>query len=176
VIPLPDPPLVWPSPDQPAGEVHRRRWTSPSSSEGVALLLRPWRPEDAAALVAAWADPEIQRWTGVPGARDLAAAERWIAGDEERRWRDLSLDLVVERDGDVAGEVGLSSFDRAAGTVDIGWWTTPAHRRAGVAAAAASLLVGWTRETLGLTALARCDPNNPGSVAVAERAGAMVLL
>ena len=41
-----------------------------------------------------------------PTRRDLAAAERWIAGDEERRRRELSLDLVVERDGEVAGEVG----------------------------------------------------------------------
>ena len=64
--------------------------------------------------MAAWADPEIQRWTGVPERRDLAAAERWIAGDEARRERWLSLDLVVDLGGAVAGEVGLSAFDRAA--------------------------------------------------------------
>ena len=60
MIPLPDPPLR-------SGD----------------LLLRPWRLDDAPALVAAWADPEIQRWTGVPTRRDLAAAERWIAGDAD---------------------------------------------------------------------------------------------
>jgi len=140
------------------------------------LLLRLWRVEDAPALVAAWADPEIQRWTGVPEVRDLAAAEGWITGDEERRARDLSLDLVVVRTGKVVGEVGLSAIDRSAGTAEIGWWTAAEHRRQGIATAAATLLVAWTREHLGLTAVARCDAANPGSVAVAERAAAMVLL
>jgi RimJ/RimL family protein N-acetyltransferase len=153
VIPLPDPPLR-------SGD----------------LALRPWRLDDAPALVEAWADPDLQRWTGVPVERDLAHAERWIAGDEERRRRDLSLDLVVDRGGEVAGEVGLSAIDRRARTAEIGWWTAAAHRRQGIAMAAASLLVTWTRETLGLTCIARCDAGNPGSVAVAQRAGAMVLL
>ena len=112
----------------------------------------------------------------MPEHRDLAAAERWIAGDEERRGRELSVDLVVERAGEVVGEVGLSSIDRAAGTADIGWWTAADHRRQGVATAAATLLAGWTHEHLGLTVVARCDAANPGSVIVAERAGAMVLL
>ncbi len=140
------------------------------------LLLRPWRLDDAPALVEAWADPEIQRWTGVPSVRDIGAAERWIAGDGERRRRDLSLDLVVDLAGAVAGEVGLSSIDRSAGTADIGWWTAPAHRGQGIATAAATLLVGWARDGLGLACRARCDPNNPSSVVVAERAGAIVHL
>jgi RimJ/RimL family protein N-acetyltransferase len=153
VIPLPDPPLR-------SGD----------------LLLRPWRAEDAPALVAAWSDPDIQRWTGVPDQRDLAAARRWIAGDEARRARDLSLDLVVERAGVVVGEVGLSSINREAGTAEAGWWTAPGHRGQGVASAAAGALVGWAQDALGLALVARCDRANPASVAVARRAGAMVLL
>ncbi len=144
---------------------------------GLALALRPWALADAPALVAAWADPEIQRWTGVPERRDLAAAERWIAGDAARRARWLSLDLVVDLEGVVAGEVGLSSFDREAGTADIGWWTAPAHRGRGVASTAASLLVAWATGDLGLTTVvARCDADNPASVVVARRSGAMVLI
>ena len=46
------------------------------------LLLRPWQVDDAPALVAAWADPEIQRWTGCPTRRDLA---RGRAVDRRRR-------------------------------------------------------------------------------------------
>jgi RimJ/RimL family protein N-acetyltransferase len=152
VIPLPDPPLR-------SGD----------------LLLRPWRSDDAPALVAAWADEEIQRWVGVPERHDLAAAERWIAGDEERRTRWLSLDLAVVSLDEVVGEVGLARFDRTARTAEIGWWTASEHRRHGVATAAASLLVAWATTTLGLTAvIARCDAGNPGSVAVARRSGAMV--
>jgi [ribosomal protein S5]-alanine N-acetyltransferase len=154
VIPLPDPPLR-------SGQ----------------LLLRPWRLEDAPALVAAWADEEIQRWTAVPERRDLAAAERWIAGEEIRRARWLSLDLVVDRAGVIAGEVGLTTFDRVAGTAEIGWWTTADHRGRGVATAAATLLIRWARSQLGLQEIvARCEAENPAAVAVARQAGAMVLL
>ena len=147
----------------------------PSLASGD-LVLRPWRLDDAPALVVAWADAEIQRWTAVPPTRDLAYAEHWIAGEEERRRLDLSLDLVVERGGEVAGEVGLSSIDQTARTAEIGWWTGPAHRRRGVASTAAALVVTWARDELGLACVARCDSANPGSVSVAGRAGAMVLL
>jgi RimJ/RimL family protein N-acetyltransferase len=113
----------------------------------------------------------------VPAGRDLAVAERWIGGADVRRARWLSLDLVVERDGVVAGEVGLSSFDRDAGTADIGWWTAVTQRGNGVASTAAGLLVRWAMAELGLArVIARCDVRNPASVAVARRAGAMVLV
>ena len=140
------------------------------------LVLRPWQLDDAPALVAAWADDEIGQWTAVPPDRDLAHAEHWIAGDEVRRQRELSLDLVVEREGTVVGEVGLSGIDRAARTADVGWWTAAAHRRQGIATTAVSLLVTWAQDALGLACVARCDLANPGSVAVAERAGATVSL
>jgi RimJ/RimL family protein N-acetyltransferase len=139
-------------------------------------VLRPWRADDGPALVAAWADPDVARWTGVPERRDLAAAQRWIEGDEDRRRRWISLDLVVERAGGVAGEVGLSAFDRTAATVEIGWWTAAEHRRQGVASTAARLVADWASAALGLSVIARCDAANPGSVAVAQRAGAIVLL
>ena len=61
VIPLPDPPLR-------SGD----------------LRLRPWRLDDAPALVAAWADPEIQRWTAVP---ERARPRGGRALDRRRRGR-----------------------------------------------------------------------------------------
>ena len=107
----------------------------------------------------------------MPDARELAYAERWIAGDEERRQRDLSLDLVVDRDGAVAGEVGLRRLDVDAGTVEIGWWTAPAHRGQHVASTAAGLLAEWIAAELPWTAVVRCNPENPASAAVARNAG-----
>lgn len=127
--------------------------------------------------MAAWADEDIQRWTRVPERRHLTAAERWITGDAARRDRWLSLDLVVERDGEAAGEVGLSSFDRAARTADIGWWTAPGHRGQHVASAAAALLTDWALAELGLCqVLARCQAANPASITVACRAGFQSML
>jgi len=40
---------------------------------------------DAPVLAAAWADPEIARWTGVPPQRDVVYAARWIRGDADRQ-------------------------------------------------------------------------------------------
>lgn len=197
MIPLPDPPLCRPGPVEPAVDVPQEpgtstagcgtqiepavdvpqeRGTSTAGWDGRGLVLRPWRLADAAALVAAWADPEIQRWTGVPERRDLAAAERWIEGDAARRAAELSLDLVVERDGVVVGEVGLSCLDRAARTAEVGWWTAAGSRGQGIASTASALLVAWSSSTLGVAVVARCDVANPASVAVARRSGAMVPL
>jgi RimJ/RimL family protein N-acetyltransferase len=148
-LPLPDPPLA-------DGE----------------LLLRPWRIGDAPELVAAWGDPDIGRWTGVPEQRDLAAAERWIAGDLARRQRGLSLDLVIETGGLVVGEVGLVGFQAADSTAEVGWWLARAHRGRGHASRAVRLLTDWAVDELSVGALvARCHRANPAAGAVARRAG-----
>lgn len=149
-LPLPDPPLT----------------------DG-AVRLRPWRVEDAAALAAAWADPEVQRWTAVPARRTEADATRWIAGEAERRRRGLALDLVVspagEEDDSVLGEVGLGPIDWAAGRADLGWWVASAARGRGVASRAAVLLATWTVRELRLAVHVEVDPANPASARVAER-------
>ena len=153
-LPLPEPPLA-----------------------GTRYGLRLWAPEDASALAAAWADPEVRRRMPVPDPADEAAAADWIGGCAGRRTAGLALDLVVvdlsEPDRAVVhGEVGLSAVDRDRGTARIGWWTAPAHRRRGVATEAVSLLAQWALGPLGLDALvAEVDPDNTGSLAVARTAG-----
>jgi RimJ/RimL family protein N-acetyltransferase len=148
-VPLPDPPLA----------------------EGE-LRLRPWTVADAAALAAAWADPDVARFTGVPADRSEAAARRWIEGDGARRAAGASLDLVVEVDGAVAGEVGLVDRSGQPGVAEVGWWTGPAHRGRHVATRAVALVARWALDALGLSALeAVCDPANPASAAVARGAG-----
>ena len=126
------------------------------------------------ALVAAWSDPEIARWTGVPPRHDLAAAERWIAGDVARRQRGLSLDLVITLGSTqvVVGEVGLTAFDSVACTAEIGWWLAGGHRGQGHASRAVSLFTDWAVQELAVERLvARCHRANPASAAVARRAG-----
>jgi RimJ/RimL family protein N-acetyltransferase len=148
-VPLPDPPLA----------------------EG-GLALRPWDTSDASTLTEAWGDPEIARWTGVPEQADIVAARRWIAGDVDRRARGLSLDLVIEIDGTVVGEVGLTDIDPDARTAEIGWWVAPEHRGAGVASHAARLVADWAVDELCVDAVvARCHRGNPASAGVARAAG-----
>lgn len=148
-VPLPDPPLT---------------------EGGVAL--RPWDLADAPELVAAWADPDIARWTGVPDRADAIAARRWISGDAHRRARGLTLDLVIELDDEVAGEVGLAGIDADGRTAEIGWWIAPRHRGKGLAAQAAALVASWAVEELCIeVVVARCHRANPASAGVARSAG-----
>ena len=136
------------------------------------LHLRPWSPEDAPVLAAAWADPEIARWTGVPDRHDEAAAARWVAGDADRRARGLALDLVAVVDGKIVGEVGLSALDTALRQAEIGWWVVAHRRGRGLATRAASLLADWTLAELCIeVVVARCHRDNPASAGVARAAG-----
>lgn len=136
------------------------------------IELRAWSPPDAADLAAAWADPEIVRWTGVPKRHDERAAILWIAGERARRTRGLAIDLVVDLSGSVAGEVGLVRAEPGPGLVEVGWWTASRFRGQGVAKRAVGLLTRWAISDLGMAAaVARCHPANPGSIAVARAAG-----
>jgi RimJ/RimL family protein N-acetyltransferase len=155
VIPLPDPPLA-------DGQVR----------------LRPWRDTDAEALVAAWSDREVIRWTAVPPDPSPEVARRWIAGDTRRRRENLSLDLVVCDDADpggaheVCGEVGLAGFRPGSRVAMIGYWAMPHRRGSGMTSAAVDLVATWALGTLELDALvALCDPANPAAVAVAAGRG-----
>ena len=71
---------------------------------GTRYGLRLWVPEDASALTAAWADPEVRRRMPVPTPADETVAAKWISGCASRRMAGLALDLAV---------VGLSEPDRA---------------------------------------------------------------
>jgi len=148
------------------------------------VALRRWRPGDAAALAAAWADPEIGRHASVPAGPPAEAAARWIGGAGLRAATGVSVDLVVgPPDGDeVWGEVGVARLRLRVPTGgagppervvwDTGWWAAAAHRRRGVATAAVRLLVGWAAGEAGLVPLvARIPPGHRASEAVAARAG-----
>ncbi|MEY2434057.1 MAG: hypothetical protein QOC92_3782 [Acidimicrobiaceae bacterium] len=149
-LPLPDPPLT----------------------DGV-VRLRAWRAHDVDALVGAWADEEIQKWTLVPALRGSEHAVRWIAAEQLRRDRGLALDLVVSPadldDESVLGEVGMVPLAGGPSRAELGWWVAAPHRRQGIATRAVGLFASWLRDELGFTDLfAEVDPENPASVWVAE--------
>jgi RimJ/RimL family protein N-acetyltransferase len=125
---------------------------------------------DAEALAAAWADPDVARWTAVPEDRSVAAAARWIAGEPERRSRRLALDLVVGG-CEVQGEVGLTRFDDA-GRAELGFWLAPAARGRGLATAAVAEATRRALTDWRLTRVwARTDPDNQKAAQVLVRAG-----
>ena len=135
------------------------------------IVLRPWAGADAPALAAAWNDPEIARWTGVPADRSVEAAARWIAGWDERRRRGSALDLVVaavDDQGPVLGEVGAAFRPLPP---SVGWWTAAAFRGRGYATRAVRLFCGGLLASGAAAELvADVDPANAASLAVARHA------
>ena len=138
------------------------------------VVLRVWGAHDVDALVRAWADPEIQKWTRVPEARGAPDALRWISAEQLRRDRALALDLVIASPDDeraVLGEVGMVPLAGGPNRAELGWWVAPEHRRKGVATHAVGLFAGWLRDELEFGDLfAEVDMDNPASVWVAESA------
>jgi RimJ/RimL family protein N-acetyltransferase len=145
----------------------------PSPPEG----LRHWRADDAPALEAAWADPEIVRWNRPPDGLDAVA---WIAGAEQRWDRRLALDLVVvpppipdersDRFARVGGEVGLQAFTRDPARAELGVWVAAPHRGRGMAARAVRSVAEWAFEDLALDQLwARTHPANEAAGALFAR-------
>lgn len=138
-----------------------------------AVRLRVWSGHDVDALVAAWADEQIQKWTRVPAQRNADAALRWIASEQLRRDRGLALDLVISPaaldDNTVLGEVGMVPLAGGPSRAELGWWVAAPHRRQRVATRAVGLFADWLRDELEFTDLfAEVDPDNPASVWVAE--------
>ena len=141
---------------------------------GPKTRLRPWHPEDAPALAAAWSDAEIRSRLTVPERADEAVALRWIE-QRARVWsagRSVDLAVTDPSSGAVIGEVGLSSFDAAHRAALIGWWIGRGWRGEGRASEAVRLVVDWVLGEGGLNAvMAEIDADNHASAAVARRAG-----
>jgi RimJ/RimL family protein N-acetyltransferase len=138
--------------------------------------LRSWRCEDAGALVAAWDDEAVRRWTGVPDDRTVSAAVGWIGGERRRRRRRVALDLVVapadRADDRVLGEVGLGPIQWDRRRAMIGYWTAAGERGRGVATEAVGLLSAWSVATLPLDeTVAETAEANPASAAVLRTNG-----
>jgi RimJ/RimL family protein N-acetyltransferase len=134
---------------------------APDLADGI-VRLRPWRADDAPALVAAWADPEIRRHAAVPEAADLEHARRWIAGEAQRTAAGVALDRVIElaaEPGAVAGEVGLGPIDWSRATAEVGFWMAEAHRGRGLAHRAVRLLADCVLGTGGRHMPASCPEN-----------------
>ena len=145
-------------------------------SGGDAVTLRPWRRDDAGALVAAWNDPEIAEGATPPADRSLTAARRWIDGCTEREHRLLAVDRVIEVAGRCVGEVGASEFDLRRGAALLGWWVAPAHRGQGYASGAVIQMCELLFDRFDCRALvAEIGPANEASIRVAVAAGFTLL-
>lgn len=137
------------------------------------LSLRPLTGADVPALLAYRSLPEVCRYLPFE-PMDEAEVRRRLA----EQWSILELrpggavTLGVEHEGALVGDVIVFGGDEATQTAEIGWVLSPARRGRGYATeAAASLLPLVFDELRAHRVIARMDPANAGSAAVAERIG-----
>jgi RimJ/RimL family protein N-acetyltransferase len=140
-------------------------------TDGV-VRLRPWRPEDAPAVLAACQDPLIARFIPIPQpytedvARTFVDARRrdW-ATDDERSFAIL----------DAATEELLGAIARHGPhghRASVGYWLAPGARGRGAATRALRLVTDWTLRTTDVIRLELfTDVDNDASGRVADRAG-----
>jgi RimJ/RimL family protein N-acetyltransferase len=133
-------------------------------------FLRPWRADDAGALLAAVAgadDLASQFGGAVPATLDEAAAhlERSLVFTERaRNW-------AVELDGVAVGNVGLSAIERTHDTAWAYYWLAPAARGRGLASRGLAAAAEWAfSEGLFRLELGH-RVNNSASCSVATAAG-----
>jgi [ribosomal protein S5]-alanine N-acetyltransferase len=140
---------------------------------GGGLVLRPWRPDDARAVAAAYADPAIQRWharrvDSEDEARDLILhwQRGWPSGTGAH-WA-----VTRGEDGEVAGRVALRSMTFEEGRAECAYWTAPSARGCGVAPRALTRLSAWAFGEIGFHRLDLVHSlANAASCRVAAKAG-----
>jgi RimJ/RimL family protein N-acetyltransferase len=150
-----------------------RRIRQPTLRVAPDLTLRPWAATDAAALVLAFADPDIRFWH----MRELVGedeARTWIASWRDR-WNaetDGGWAVTDTGTGELLGQVALRTVELEYGQGQITYWMLPIHRGRGVAPRAAREVSRWALDDLGLHRLiVQHAASNEASCRVAEKAG-----
>ncbi|WP_326699774.1 GNAT family N-acetyltransferase [Streptomyces sp. NBC_01754] len=144
-----------------------RRTTGP-------VLLRPWRPSDAPAVLRAFAPEEMVRQSGGRPVATTADALDWVARWERQRADGTGYAWAVVRaeEDEALGCVAVTAVNRVHACGWVSYWTTEAARGSGVATAGVRALARRAFDDLGLYRLElghRMD--NPASCAVARGAG-----
>jgi len=123
-------------------------WLTPPVLEARSVRLRPWRDDDAAALVEAANDPVLREWipdTPLPTAVEQVSAyllrvHTSAASNVRVAW------CVTDRASDaVLGNVALFELEGEADelTAQVGYWSHPAGRGRGAMTEALDTVTGW---------------------------------
>jgi RimJ/RimL family protein N-acetyltransferase len=135
--------------------------------------LRPWRQDDAQAVVDATLDPDIQQWNR-PGREVTPQDARQRIARWREGWRaERAAIWAVARPGARAvGLIGWGDIDLRGGSAEILYWLLPAGRGGGIMADAVVRLSQWAMDDLGLHRLRLTHSvANPASCRVATKAG-----
>lgn len=146
---------------------------SPLRIAGLGLVLRQWTEDDLDAMVEAYDDPEVDRWTPIPSpfTREVAAERLVRATVDQAAGQRICL-AVTEDGGAAVGEVLIFRDTAWATGGEIGYGLNAKYRGNGYASRAVRLMTEYAYETIGLDRLVlRIDHRNAASNAVARATG-----
>ncbi|MEH1016484.1 GNAT family N-acetyltransferase [Micromonospora sp. CPCC 206060] len=156
------------APAIPAGTLARQ---AQPHLHGDGIHLRPWQPTDQPVVVAAYADPAIQRWH----CRSMTDTEAhtWINHWPHRWHHETGAGWAVTDPTDtILGQISLRRLHLPDAQAEISYWVLPAARGRHVAPRALTTLTHWAFTTLGLHRIELSHSvTNPASCRVAHRAG-----
>ncbi|HEY2238514.1 MAG TPA: GNAT family N-acetyltransferase [Streptosporangiaceae bacterium] len=155
------------SPAVPAGRIRNQPQPTLRVDE---LTVRPWQPGDARAVVAAYADRDIQQWH-VRSLTDGEAAD-WLSSWSGRWQAETAAGWAVTEQAVLVGRVGFRVISLDEGWAEVAYWTVPAARGRGIAARSVRVVSEWMFRAVGLN---RIELNhstlNTASCRVAQKAG-----
>ncbi|MFE6869389.1 GNAT family N-acetyltransferase [Kitasatospora sp. NPDC057692] len=138
------------------------------------LLLRPFGPRDAPALLDIHRDPTLRRYIRHQ-VTDLDGAARWLELQDRGRAEGSRYSFAVLAEGELVGNIVLKRGAPGSAGSEVGYWTAAAARGRGVAPRALAALTAWASETFAADGLVRLDlfheGDNLASCRVAEKAG-----
>lgn len=147
---------------------------SPPTLDAGPVRLRPLAEPDRPAITAAYQDPEIIRWYGVPVPYTDENARRLIhrvAPIEFARGVETIL-AIAGPDDAWAGTIDLRVAGGDPATGEVGFLVAPHARGRGYAPAALRAITEWGFQALGLVRVQwRAEVGNDASRRVAEKAG-----
>jgi aminoglycoside 6'-N-acetyltransferase len=138
------------------------------------LMLRRFRPEDAAALAAYRSDPEVARYQSWVAPVSLEAARALVAEfaarDPQRPgWFQYGIEL--EREHVLIGDIGVNLHENRM-QAETGFTLAPAYQRRGYATEAVRRVIGHLFDDQGLHRVsAECDARNLRSARLLRRVG-----
>jgi RimJ/RimL family protein N-acetyltransferase len=113
------------------------------------LLVRHWRPADAAAVTRAWADPVLRHWSrGLPDPYTIEDGREFTTTIAPRAFTartDFSYAVTDIRTGELLGSVAVHNPDTRP---ELGYWSAPWARGRRVTERASRPLLRWALDEL----------------------------
>jgi RimJ/RimL family protein N-acetyltransferase len=147
-------------------------WTPPEPAlRSDEIILRPFRLDDAPAVVEACRDPAIGRFTFMKEGLTLDDARRWIE-DAIQRWGSgvPRFAITDATTGRFLGQVGMA-VDEQYQSAEMFYWVAGPERGRGVASVALGLICDWAFANALERLFLVVNPDNEASHRVALRCG-----